>query len=263
MTLTAGSVEDRLILAGRVETRVYTDAGRQARRVLSVAAPEGTDDLFWLLLGWVAGLASPDRIPLLRGVAPLRSSPDDLKALCAAFGTTSGAPMLHVAGVTPEVHLPPAAGADAQEIPLAALQDAWRALARGPRQIDLVAIGSPHALAGEVRRLAAMLAGQSRHPETAVIVTLGRDVLAKAGRDGTQAALQAAGVRLLPDLCWCSITEPLFPPPARGVMTNSGKYAHDAHGLSGRHARLGSLADCIQAALPGLVPKTPPGWLAG
>lgn len=253
-----------IAMTGRApETGVYTDAGRQARRVLNVAAPEGADDLFWPLLGWVAGHASPDRIPLLRGVAHLRPSPDDLKALCAAFGTTSGAPMLHVAGVTPEAHLPPADEADTRETPLAELQAAWQALARGPRQIDLVAIGSPHASAGELGRLAAMLAGQSCSPGTAVIVTLGRDVLAAARRDGTHDALLAAGVRLLPDLCWCSITEPLFPPTARGVFTNSGKYAHYAHGLSGRHARLGSLADCVQAALTGLAPETPPGWLAG
>jgi predicted aconitase len=74
--------------------------------------------------------------------------------------------------------------------------------------------------------------------------------------------LQASGVKLLPDLCWCSIVEPVFPPQAQGIITNSGKYAHYAHGLSGRHARLGSLSDCVEAAVTGRAPPGIPKWLA-
>ena len=85
------------------ETGVYLDANRRARRVLTVTRPAGADDAFWPLLGWVAGAAAPDRIPLIRGAGT--AGADDLKALCAAFGTTSAAPMLHVEGVTPEAHL--------------------------------------------------------------------------------------------------------------------------------------------------------------
>ncbi len=67
---------------------------------------------------------------------------------------------------------------------------------------------------------------------------------------------------VLPDLCWCSITEPVFPPAARTVMTNSGKYAHYGPGLSGRALRFGSLADCADAALTGTAPAGLPAWLA-
>ena len=98
--------------------------------------------------------------------------------------------------------------------------------------------------------------------ETQMIVTLGRDVLRAAAREGQVVRLQAAGVRLIPDLCWCSVTEPVFPPHAQGLLTNSGKYAHYAHGLSGRHARLASLADCVAAAVSGQAPTKPPDWLA-
>src|SRR5690606_9457194 len=88
---------------------VCLDENRAAQRVIDVAAVAGADDLFWPLLGWLAGRASPDRIPLLRGVGA--ASRAQLQALCAAFGTTSAAPMLHVEGVTPEAHLI-ATGAD-------------------------------------------------------------------------------------------------------------------------------------------------------
>ena len=43
-------------------------------------------------------------------------------------------------------------------------------------------------------------------------------------------------------------------------MTNSGKYAHYAPGLSGRAVRFGSLADCMAAARTGRAPG-PPAWL--
>jgi predicted aconitase len=51
----------------------------------------------------LAGKTYPDRIPILRGINKARPSRDDLKALYAAFGTTSAAPMLHIEGVTPQV----------------------------------------------------------------------------------------------------------------------------------------------------------------
>ncbi|GAB4291105.1 MAG: aconitase X [Roseovarius sp.] len=243
---------------------VYGDEGRRARTIIELTAPpEAPDDLFWPLMGWLAGRLAPDRIPILYGCEGLRPSGDDLKALCAAFGTTSGAPMLHIAGHTPEAHLPPAADAQRRRVGRDELRAAWHQLNQGPPQIDLVAIGSPHASAGELRRLADLFAGRRCRPGTQMIVTLGRDVLAAAAAEGLAARLQEAGARLIPDLCWCSIVEPVFPPQARGVLTNSGKYAHYAHGLSGRHARLGSLATCVEAAISGMAPADPPAWLGG
>ena len=63
-------------------------------------------------------------------------------------------------------------------------------------------------------------------------------------QDGTAEGLRHLGVTLVADTCWCMITEPVFPPSARVVLTNSGKYAHYADGLTGRGVRFGSLADC-------------------
>ena len=76
------------------------------------------------------------------------------------------------------------------------------------------------------------------------------------------ARLRPAGCEVLPDLCWCSISEPVFPPRTRAMMTNSGKYAHYGPGLSGRKVRFGSLADCVAAALTGRAPHRLPDWLS-
>jgi predicted aconitase len=46
------------------------------------------------------------------------------------------------------------------------------------------------------------------------------------------------------------------------VLTNSGKYAHYGPGLSGCAVRLGTLDDCIEAALTGIAPARLPAWLS-
>jgi cis-L-3-hydroxyproline dehydratase len=249
-----------IALTGRAPLAgAYLDAGRRARRILDVESPEGADDSFWPLIGYLAGRASPDRIPLLRlhGARPGR---DDLKALCAAFATTSAAPMLHIDGVTPEAAGAAAPDADRATISRADMAAAWASLNQGPDEVDLVAIGSPHASLDECRALADGLAGRRRR--AAVIVTAGKDVIAAARGAGVLAQLEACGVAVLPDICWCSISEPVFPSATRTVMTNSCKYAHYGPGLHGRTVRFGSLADCVAAAVTGRVAPRLPDWLA-
>jgi predicted aconitase/predicted aconitase with swiveling domain len=237
---------------------VYLDENRQATRILDIDLPEGIDDAFWPLIGWLAGKAAPDRIPLLRGLAAAMPTPENLKALCAAFGTTSAAPMLHVEGVTPEAHRI-APDADHVRITRADMAAGWRTLNDGPDRVDLVAVGSPHASLLECRALADALAGRTVAVPT--IVTAGRAVMDQARSEGTLARLTDAGVQVLPDLCWCSISEPVFPPGTRALMTNSGKYAHYGPGLSGRAVRFGGLSACAEAAVSGLAPRTLPHWL--
>jgi predicted aconitase/predicted aconitase with swiveling domain len=238
----------------------FLDEERRARRILDVDLPPGADAAVWPLIGYLAGLASPDRMPLLRGLAAGRPTPDDLKALCAAFGTTSAAPMLQLEGVTPEAGLPPHPDADRAEITRARLAEGWAMLNGGPEDVELVAIGSPHASLEECRQLAARLDGAPRHPGVAVIVTAGRDVIAAARADGTLARLAASWVAVHPDICWCSITRPVFPPATRTVLTTSGKYAHYGPGLSGCAVRLGTLDDCVEAARTGRAAGRDPPW---
>jgi predicted aconitase len=125
--------------------------------------------------------------------------------------------------------------------------------------VELVAIGSPHASVTECKALAAALDG--RRAVIPIIVTAGRAVIGQLRDDATLARLEASGVQVLPDLCWCSISEPVFPPATRALMTNSGKYAHYGPGLSGRAIRFGGLAACAEAAVTGRAPRTLPGWL--
>lgn len=240
---------------------VYLEEQRRAQRVVEIEAPEECDDAFWPLLGYRVGQISPDRIPLLTGIAHLEADEDDLKALCAAFGTTSAAPMLHIEGVTPEAGQP-TPDADRVTVTPSNLAHVWQQFNAGPDAIDLVAFGSPHFSLTECQALARLMAGRHSHPGVAGIVTLGRNTLKAAREEGIAEALEAAGLRLHADLCWCSISEPVFPPSARTLMTNSGKYAHYAPGLSGRAVRFGSIADCVSALCSGRASTLPPHWLS-
>ena len=234
---------------------VYLDAARRPGVIVEAVRPEGADDAFWPLLGHALGRVAPDRIPLLRGLEGTAPTEADLKALCAAFGTTSGAPMLHVAGITPEAELPPLPDAPVARLDRAALARSWEQFNAGPEEIDLVALGSPHFSAPECAALADLLTAPVTVP---TIVTLGPGERDRAGE--TIDRLREKGVTVITEICWCSISEPVFPPAARTLMTNSGKYAHYAPGLHGRAVRFGSLADCARAAMTGRAAPRP-GWL--
>ncbi|TGR67965.1 DUF521 domain-containing protein [bacterium M00.F.Ca.ET.194.01.1.1] len=241
---------------------VYLEENRRPQRIVDVVLPQGIDDAFWPLVGYLAGKAAPDCIPLLRGLGAAKPSRDDLKALCAAFGTTSAAPMLHIEGVTPEAGIAPLETAETVSISLADMAAGWSLLNEGPEEVQLVAIGSPHASLEECRALAAVFDGRRRRADVAVIVTAGQQVIDAAAHDGTLKSLKDSGVQVLPDLCWCSISEPVFPTKTRVLMTNSGKYAHYGPGLSGRAVRFGSLADCVESALTGRAASRRPAWLS-
>ena len=251
-----------IALTGRAPLAgVYLDAPRQARLIVDVEMPLGIDDAFWPLIGYLAGKKAPDCIPLLRGLAAAGPDRDDLKALCAAFGTSSAAPMLHIEGVTPEAAHAVQPGLPHTTITRADMREAWASLNAGPEAVELVAFGSPHFSLTECQHLAALLKGRARHAQTHVIVTAGHAVIAQARADGTLAKLENSGVQVVPDICWCSISEPVFPPQTRALMTNSGKYAHYGPGLSGRAVRFGSMADCTEAALTGRAALKLPQWL--
>ena len=252
-----------IAMTGRApESGVYTDDGRMAQEIISVEIPDiEPDDVFWPLIGWLAGKASPIKIPIITGLENLNPEPDDLKSLCAAFGTTSGAPMLHISGQTPEAKLPLEPTPATKIIDLESITQAWYELNKADTSIDLVAIGSPHASFEEVKKISRYFSGRKCHSNTSMIITVGRHTLALLKQAKIYHTLIQSGVQVVADICWCSITEPVLPPQARHIITNSGKYAHYAYGLSGRHARLASLRDCVEAAVSGIAPKTPPSWL--
>ena len=251
---------------------VYLDDDRKAQMTIELSLPENTmpDDLIWPLMGWLAGTIAPSRIPYVTGLESVPATQDDLKAFCAAFGTTSAVPLIHIKGHSAEAHLPQItsqlSSQSIQKVSLADLRQAWvrlnHNLLADQKPVNLIAIGSPHASFDEVVEINRLLSRRPIHDDMTMMVTVGRPCLLKLKHTGMFESLTQLGVSLIADLCWCSITEPVFPSSASTIMTNSAKYAHYAYGLSGRSARLAGLRDCVETAVSGKAPVDAPDWLS-
>ncbi|EHS48692.1 protein of unknown function DUF521 [Rhizobium sp. PDO1-076] len=255
-----------IALTGRApKAGCHLDAQRQPALRISLTAPGDVDDSFYPLIGYLSGMLASDDIPIIDGIGHLAPDTDALKAFGAAFATTSGAPMFHIAGVTPEAR----DAGDFNALPLRQhrvshtdMPRAWGELnGADAGAIDLIALGNPHFSATEIAALAGLCRGRTKHADVPVIVTCGRWTLKQARMAGHVAALESFGVQFVTDTCWCMIIEPLIPPHTRTIMTNSGKYAHYGPGLSGRAMRFGSLAACVEAAVSGRDTGHLPGWI--
>ncbi|MBM1206238.1 aconitase X [Pseudomonas fragi] len=238
---------------------------RKARLQIELPTLGNLDDAFYPLLGYHIGALAGSRIPLILGLKQQHPDLDDLKAFGAAFATTSAAPLFHIAGVTPEA-LDPAKVLDGPlpvlKVSLEDLLLSWHELnsARDP-QVDVVSLGNPHFSLSEFAHLARLCQGRKRHPDVVLAITCGRAVLEQARAAGHVGVLEAFGAVIVSDTCWCMLGEPVIPPAARNLMTNSGKYAHYAPGLVGRKVHFASLAECVDAACSATASGRLPAWL--
>ncbi|WLG92624.1 cis-3-hydroxy-L-proline dehydratase [Pseudomonas cucumis] len=245
----------------------HLDAQRKARLQIELPALGELDDAFYPLLGYHIGALAGSRIPLVRGLENRKPSLDDLKAFGAAFATTSAAPLFHIAGITPEAIDPEQVlemevSIPVEKIRLTDLLVSWRELnsARDSR-VDVVSLGNPHFSLSEFAHLARLCLGRHKHPDVVLAITCGRAVLEQAREAGHIAVIEAFGATLVTDTCWCMLGEPVIPPGAKTLMTNSGKYAHYAPGLVGRKVHFASLAECVDTACSATASGRLPAWL--
>ena len=243
----------------------HLESQRKARLHVELPPLANLDDAFYPLLGYHIGALAGSRIPLVSGLEQQHPDLDDLKAFGAAFATTSAAPLFHIAGVTPEALNPEQVVDGPLPVIKISLQDlrlSWQELnsARDPK-VDVVSLGNPHFSLSEFAHLARLCQGRQRHPEVVLAITCGRAILEQARAAGHIAVLEAFGATLVSDTCWCMLGEPVIPPAARNLMTNSGKYAHYAPGLVGRKVHFASLAECVDAACSATASGRLPLWL--
>ena len=240
---------------------VYLSEERMPKYEISIDLPSKFDDSIWPMIGWLIGKFSPNTIPLVTSLEKTSLTAADLKALCAAFGTTSAAPMLHINGHTPGDKLANIQQMDKFKITREHLATLWKDFNTADLKVDLVAIGSPHASLSECRNFVKFFSEKSCSLNVKTIITIGRDVLSQVREEGILEELKRAGIQVISDICWCSITEPIFPHNTSVILTNSGKYAHYAHGLTGMKTRFGRLEDCAKTAQSGFARSDLPEWL--
>lgn len=245
----------------------HLDAQRKAQLLIELPPLGELDDAFYPLLGYHIGGLCGSRIPLVLGLERHQPDADDLKAFGAAFATTCAAPLFHIAGVTPEALDPsqvlePDTALPVHRIGLKDLLPSWRELnSARDKRADVVSLGNPHFSLGEFAHLARLCRGRRKHPQVVLAITCGRAVLEQAREAGHIDEIEAFGATLVTDTCWCMLGEPVIPPAATTLMTNSGKYAHYAPGLVGRAVHFASLAECVDAACTGTASGRLPTWL--
>lgn len=258
-----------IALTGRApDAGCHIVENRLAKIKVSFQPPSTIDDDLFPVLGYLVGELCGHQIPVIEGLEDCLITLDHLKAFGAAFATTSSAAMFHIVGVTPEVkddkdkekHL--SSCETSVTILQADLLDTWRVLNSGSStKVDLISLGNPHFSYSEFVKLATYCRGRRKHPDVAVIVTCGRATYDRICNSGTLIELEAFGIQVLTDTCWCMILEPIIPTNTKCIMTDSAKYAHYGVGITGRDMRFGSLAECIETACSGQAPHSVPLWL--
>lgn len=245
----------------------HADEGRRATLHIDVAGLRDVDDAFYPLLGYHIGSLAGYDIPVITGLEGAGPNTDDLKAFSAAFATTSGAPMFHIVGVTPEASsldaVTAAGGVDRQfTITREDLRRSWHELnSATDMNVGLVSLGNPHFSLTEIARTADLCRGRTTSPQTRLVITCGRELHAQASEAGLVAELEAFGVEFWNDTCWCMVDARQMAPFKGAIMTNSAKFAHYGPGITNRTIYFASLASCIAAACSGLHRDSIPGWL--
>jgi len=214
------------------------------------------DDGLYPVLGIVVGRIAGGRVAALDGFPP-GVSKDRLKALGAAAASSGAVALLHVVGSTPEAPTLAAALQDSdpdeeRTVDMATLRAARAELGGdGEGRIVAVSLGTPHASAAELTRIAGLLAGHRVADEVELLISTARDTLAQVEASGVAERLRLAGAELLVDTC--SYIAPILRTPYGPVMTDSGKWAYYAPGNIGAQVVLGSLAECVASAVAGQV----------
>ncbi len=246
----------------------HLNSGRNPTVCINVEAINKPDESFWPVLGYYIGLHAGNDIPMITGLKGSAPDADDLKAFSAAYATTGSSSMFHMDGITPE-----ATGAlkyckqnglfdNAITVTRANLLTSFQELnSADTSTVDAICLGNPHFSEIECIKLATLCKGRNKHPDVKFMVTLARAVYANAKAQGSIEMLETFGVQFITDTCWCMITDPVIPPTARTLMTNSGKYAHYGPALVKRGIHFGTLAECVDAACNGKHTGSRPLWL--
>lgn len=235
-------------------------------------------DSFFPVMGWLCGLLSDGHIPLVMGFDLLPSvSDDNLKAFCAAYGTTGTTPLFHMAHITPEARtmsevetMMESCTQGRLEITVDQVQEAFTSLNGASKstdenddghddstsqEVDLIALGNPHLSISELKQVTEMIYSDERpkNDQVRMIITLGRYVEDKGKELGYVEKLQNFGVEFINDTCWCMLLHPPIIPKKTNanILTNSGKYAHYGPALTSKKLRFGSLHDCVESAKSG------------
>lgn len=208
-------------------------------------------------LGYYVGQICRERIPVFTGIA--KASMDELKMLGAALASSGAVALYHIVGVTPEAPTFEAAmgGLQPEEEIIYGSREKQEAMGKLNKadddQVDMVALGCPHASINEIREVAELLDGRRVKDGMKVWIITSITTKALAERMGYISIIEQAGAQIVCDTC--IILAPMQAVMEKGgiasVATNSAKLAHYAPGQWSFNVHYGSVARCIESAVSG------------
>jgi predicted aconitase len=243
------------MLTGRIpDWGFHRDDFRFGSHHLDVQVPvESVMD--WGMLGYFAGEAVGERIPVLTGKY---ARPDLVrhKHFGAAAASSGGVEMYHLVGVTPEAPTREQAFGPRRavaEIVYGAKErrqvyETLNANGRDP-DVDYVMLGCPHAALDQIQEICRLLEGKKISDKCRLWVFTSRTVRAIADQKGYSKVIRDAGGYLITDTC--SAIGQALPPDTKVAALDSAKQVHYLPAIMGIQSWFGSTVDCINTALTG------------
>jgi predicted aconitase len=186
-------------------------------------------------IGFHAGKAVGNRIPIFRGLRPTK---DQQKALGAAMAASGAVALFHVEGITPEAKIFSFDLSDLETIHLdfGEISRTFTDLA-----VDAVALGCPHCSPSELKEIAALLKG--KQVQIPLFIFAAGSVIDK-NREIVE-EIERSGARVYSDTCM--VVSPAME-HFDAVMVNSGKAYAYMPNMCGAAARIGTTEECIDVA---------------
>ena len=199
----------------------------------------------WGALGYCIGTKASNKIPFITGIK--NASSDELKSFCASVVTYGSQPLFYIKGITPH--------SEKYEIPKEKIivdnddiKDAYKKINDDIVDIDFVFIGCPHASIKEISEIAEKLKNKKISPKVEFWVATSRHIKQLSDDRGYTKIIEDAGGKFACDTC-------VAVAPLKGrfksVATTSAKACYYSRGSNLMKTKLGSLEQCINAAVTG------------
>ena len=220
--------------------------------------PRDFDYADYNALSYYVGKEVKDKIPVFKNL-PKDITITQLKYLCAPLGVSSGLPMLHAVGITPEAPtLEAALRGQKEEMKLEVgrreVEQTFEALCTAKdEKVNIVLFGCPHATVEEMAEIAQMLEGKKLHEDVKLVVATSEAFGAMVQEMGIVGAIEDAGGLVATGMCVGTNFLVGRLPREIGletVATNSAKAASYL-GAAGVKVWFGNTKQCVTAALEG------------
>lgn len=223
----------------------HLDENRRAKFAVNVRAKlRGFSDFG--ALGYWTGIKIKDSVPLFRGIN--EASNDFLKELGAAMAASGAVALHHVDGITPESRVGDVLSESHETIDFDEndLKQVYSEINSENTEVNLVVFGCPHASLDELIGIGAKIRGKTL--KSPLWVTTSKPVKSMAERMGLVKEIEAAGGRVLADMC--AVVAPMKGFGYQSIAVNSGKYAWYLRN-QGFDVKFGGTDKCIAAAISG------------